>query len=236
MLKKILHRKISSKSEGSDEVGSAAEAERTPTIDLIECYFKDHEIAKLHIGCGGNKHSGWLNSDFEPIDDQVLFIDATETFPFQDEQFDFIYSEHVIEHLTYPDGINMLTECYRTLKQNGILRISTPDLSFLMELYRNDKSDLQMSYIKWATDTFIPSAPYYDDIFVINNFYRDWGHKFIYNRKTLESAFQQCGFARITECKINESGEGALRNLENVKRMPDGFLELETMVFEVSKI
>ena len=48
-------------------------------------------------------------------------------------------------------------------------------MPFLIDLYRNDKSDLQNQYIEWSSRTFIADAPYADDTFVINNFFRDWG-------------------------------------------------------------
>ena len=63
----------------------------------------------------------------------------------------------MIEHITYPQGIFMMSECYRILKANGKIRISTPNLAFLIDLYNKDKSDLQQEYIKWATDQFIHS-------------------------------------------------------------------------------
>jgi hypothetical protein len=63
----------------------------------------------------------------------------------------------------------MLSECHRVLKNNGKIRISTPDLQFLIDLYRDNKSELQRQYIKWATDERIKGAPCYDETFVINS-------------------------------------------------------------------
>lgn len=191
---------------------------------------------KLHIGCGHNVIEGWLNSDYDPAAAQVIHLDAASAFPFEDNQFDFIFSEHMIEHLTFPDGMKMLAECHRVLKPGGTMRITTPDLSFLMELYGNHKSKLQQEYIKWSTDTFIAGASGYEDVFVINNFVRDWGHQFIYDHKTLRAAMEKSGFTNITECQINESQDKELQNLENEDRMPPGLLKLESMVWEGSKL
>jgi predicted SAM-dependent methyltransferase len=202
---------------------------------IIESYFAEREIRKLHIGCGKNILSDWLNSDFFPHSDVILHVDATDTFPFSKDTFDYVFSEHMIEHISYSNALSMLSECYRVLRNNGKIRISTPDLQFLIDLYRDDKSELQKQYIKWATDEFIKSAPYYDDTFVINNFVRDWGHLFIYDEKTLRSSLEKAGFTKIVRCDLNQSKDEALRNLENENRMPKGFLKLESFTLEGTK-
>ena len=130
----------------------------------------------------------------------------------------------------------MLTESFRILRKNGTIRISTPDLSFLLDLYRSDKSDRQLAYIKWATDNFIPSADYYDETFVVNNYVRDWGHQFIYDEKTLRSALVKAGFTHITKHDLNQSNEEPLRNLENELRLPAGFLQMESLTLEGKKL
>ena len=203
---------------------------------IIESYFAEQRIRKLHIGCGGNILGDWLNSDFSPYSDRVLHLDATKTFPFSKETFDYIFSEHLIEHVSYSNGLAMLSECHRVLKNNGKIRISTPNLQFLIDLYSDNKSELQKEYIKWATDSFIKSAPYYDDTFVINNFVRDWGHLFIYDEKTLRSSLEKAGFTKILRCELNESQDELLRNLENEERIPKGFLKLESVTLEGTKV
>ena len=127
---------------------------RTDT-GIIERYFSSHKTRKLHIGCGGHLLDGWLNADLFPRSAMVLHLDATEPFPFGDEEFDYVFSEHMIEHISYAQGLHMLSECYRILRKNRKIRISTPNLAFLIDLYKERKSDLQNEYIKWATDEFI---------------------------------------------------------------------------------
>ena len=52
-----------------------------------------------------------------------------EAFPFESEYFDAIYVGEVIEHLYDPD--HMLEECYRVLKDGGLLVLTTRNLSSL---------------------------------------------------------------------------------------------------------
>ncbi len=203
---------------------------------ITESYFAKQETRKLHIGCGKSILRGWLNSDFFPSSNNKIHLDATDTFPFENDMFEYVFSEHMIEHLSYANGLVMLSECHRILKNNGKIRITTPNLQFLSDLYRDSKSELQVEYIKWATDKFIESAPYYDDTFVINNFVRDFGHLFIYDEKTLRVSLERAGFTEIIRCDLHGSRDEALRNLENQKRLPKGFLELESFSLEGTKI
>jgi predicted SAM-dependent methyltransferase len=198
-------------------------------------YLAAHAVAKLHLGCGTRVLDGWLNVDIEPCSPQVLRLDATQPFPFADASFDYLFSEHMIEHLSYPQGLQMLTECRRVLKPGGVLRIATPDLAFLVALYGTGKSALQNAYLEWARARFIAWAPEASDTFVINNFVRDWGHQFVYDAKTLHRALHDAGFTAPVACEINTSSHDALCGLEHLERMPEGFLRLETMIFEAAR-
>lgn len=203
--------------------------------EVVERYMLRQGQKKLHIGCGENIIEGWLNADLVATSSQVAQLDATKTYPFADGTFDYIFSEHMIEHITYEEGQSLLKECFRVLKEGGKIRLSTPDLAFLIDLYHEDKSELQQRYIDWSARTFTPDAPRRSDTFVINNFVRAWEHTFIYDEKTLRGALQSAGFANIVRRELNESEDLAFRNLENEGRMPEGFLRLESFTLEATK-
>jgi predicted SAM-dependent methyltransferase len=183
----------------------------------------------LNLGCGENVLAGWLNVDFDPLSKEVVYLDATARFPLPDGVFDFIFSEHMIEHVSYAHAEHMLRECFRIMKAGGRIRISTPDLKFLMELYGDDKSPLQEEYVRRTAEEAGIKAL---DTHVINRFVREWGHLFIYDEKALRIALEQAGFAEIERCALNESKAPALRNIENETRRPPGFLRLETLTLE----
>jgi predicted SAM-dependent methyltransferase len=202
---------------------------------IIDRYMNQEGVKKLQLGCGFNILEGWLNSDDDPKSRDVIRIDATQSYRFADETFDYIFSEHMIEHLPFEQGLFMLKECFRVLKDGGKIRISTPDLAFLIALYRTDKTDLQKEYIKWSTQVFISGAPPYEDTFVINNYVRAWGHKFIYDEKILRFSLEESGFKEIKRFALNASEDLAFRDMENAQRMPEGFLQLESMTLEGTK-
>lgn len=197
----------------------------------IADYLAGDGAKKLHIGCGHNRLAGWLNSDIRPKHANVIHIDLFKPLPFPDASLDYIFSEHVIEHFTWEDGQTILGECHRVLKPGGRLRISTPDMAFVVGLYGEGKSQLQQDYIRWSSETFIRQGEK-TDTFVINNFVRKWGHLFIYDPKTLSRCLQDRGFSAIEGFAMNESHDPELTGLENEGRLPPGFLVLETFTLE----
>jgi predicted SAM-dependent methyltransferase len=201
---------------------------------LGDAYLATTELPKLHIGCGKHRIDGWLNSDYVPADALLMHLDATERFPFEDGTFANVFSEHMIEHVQLAGGIAMLKECFRVLRPGGRLRIATPDLQFLVDLLRRDKSILQEEYLQWSNREFI-QAEAINDVIVLNNYVRDWGHLFIYDQQTLMNIMQDAGFSNITRYAVGVSDCAELHGLENIARMPDGFLELESLVLEAVK-
>jgi len=197
----------------------------------IEEYLSTHDVAKLHLGCGGNFLKGWLNTDVVLYNPVAVHLDATEVFPIANNQVDYVFSEHAIEHMSYWNGQNMLRESCRVLKPGGRIRISCPNLQFLIDLYTNP-TQLHVDYM---TATKPDWAPYPDPIFTVNNYVRDWGHQFIYDKKTLALCLEAAGFENITEHNIMESSDPELANLEIASRMAPGFLQLETMTLEATK-
>src|ERR1700722_7142479 len=188
--------------------------------------FETSGLKKLHLGCDKHLLSGWFNTDLNPKCPSVAALDVTKSFPLPSNSCEEIFTEHMIEHISYTNAIGMLKECYRVLQAGGKIRVSTPNLAFLVALHE-PKSELQRRYIKWSSETCISWAPKPSSAFVINNFFRDWGHKFIFDESTLRDAFATGGFVNIISCPLG--------SLENENRMPDGFLQLETLSLEAIK-
>jgi predicted SAM-dependent methyltransferase len=193
------------------------------------------QLAKLHLGCGWNELAGWLNTDHLPVRDSIIPLDVTQSFPFENESFCFIYTEHMIEHVTFAKCAFAISECFRILKKGGKIRISTPDLHFLFRLYSAPDEPLHRNYMNWSASQFIPSAISASPAHVINNFVRNWGHTFIYDYHSLSELLASCGFSMIRRYSLNESDVDEFRSLENEKRMPSGFLQLESLIVEAEK-
>src|SRR3989344_4506916 len=87
----------------------------------IANYLSTNEIKKLHLGAGGNILEGWCNTDIYPDMKKGVFLDVTKKFPFSDNTFDYVFTEHTMEHIELRQGIRMLKECLRVLKPGGQL-------------------------------------------------------------------------------------------------------------------
>lgn len=198
---------------------------------LINEYLAAEAIPRLHISCGLNELQGWLNTEYHPTRSTVMHLDATLRFPFPNASFDLIYSEHVIEHLPLAGGVNMLSECWRILKPGGRVRISTPPLDGLIDLYHApvQKHD-DYHFEVWA-----PHAPVKTPAVILNDYARNWDHLFLYDEETLRAAFEVAGFNKIERCGLQESTHPLLRGLAHDGRMPPGLLDLTTMTFEAGK-
>ena len=194
----------------------------------------------LQIGSQRNKLENWLNTDINTIfNDGIFYLNATKKFPFGNDTFGFVYSEHVIEHLNYEEGFSMISESYRVLKPGGVIRIATPNLNFLINLILNPVVNLNMLYIEkfYSTKTKKSIYPNFNNpVPVLNNFVRDWGHKFIYDSITLKELLLKVGFTKIVNGSVGESEHSILCNLESHGNLiGDTENRLETMVIEASK-
>jgi len=202
----------------------------------IAAYLKTHEIRQLQIGASNNILDGWLNTDVFLNSDSVVYLNATRRFPFDDNTFDYAMSEHMIEHVEFQAAQVMLRECFRVLKPGGHLRIATPDLGVLLALHSTEKTDAQKSYVEWAIARLMPDVQECKEVFVINNFFRAWGHSFLYDQETLRHALCTAGFRDIKFYKPGDSEDPRLKNLEaHGREITEEINQFETIVVEGRK-
>ncbi|MCH8904489.1 MAG: methyltransferase domain-containing protein [Bacteroidetes bacterium] len=205
-------------------------------VKQIETYIKEHEILMLQIGSQRQTHDAWLNTDLIPKSAEIIFLDAIDPFPIADETFDYIFTEHMIEHISYKDGEKMIAECYRILKTGGKIRISTPNLAFLAGLYNDDLTDIQREYLASNMERFFDTDTPVERSLIVNNFFYSFGHRFIYDKATLKILLEKAGFQEVKFCNIGESEDSALQNLErHGEEIGESFNLLESMVLEAQK-
>jgi predicted SAM-dependent methyltransferase len=200
-------------------------------------YIQSHAIRKLQIGAGPIAQPGWLGTDLWPTD-TVAFLDATKCFPIDDQTFDYVHSEHMIEHINWFQGLAMLRECRRILKPGGMVRIATPDLAAFISLYTNPGDASTNKYIRWTTDLHLPGITAYRGAFVVNSQFYNWNHKFIYDAGLLEMALREAGFVDVKRYAAGESDNEHLRKIEMHGQIGQGDEEMnrfETLVLEATR-
>ncbi|MCY3831964.1 MAG: methyltransferase domain-containing protein [Chloroflexi bacterium] len=203
----------------------------------IDRYIQTSPSPRLQIGAGYNLLSGWLNTTLYPFAAGAVYLDASQPFPIPTGAFDYVFSEHVIEHLEFEEGAAMLRESARILKSGGRIRLATPDLARIIALYTQPNSAAQQAYIRWIMDSFRPQVGEYNPAHVINHSFHGWRHKFIYDEATLAKALEGAGFDMITRMLPGESADENLRGIEQHGEYVgnDGAMRYETMVFEAVK-
>lgn len=210
---------------------------------LINSYIRNNEVRKIQIGCGPNLFEGWLNTDLD-CNDNIAYLNAGNRFPIESDTFDFVYSEHLFEHLKVEQQLNMLSESYRILKKGGILRIAMPNIDYLFKVYDQPANAENRDYVEWYVNTMphlkavknlvVGKEEHY--IYAINNFFKAWGHQVIHNVNSISKLALQCNFSEVRECAVGESEVSIFQNIEKHGTvLPERINKLETMVVEIIK-
>jgi len=202
--------------------------------DMCEKYLASAPVTKLHVGGGPRCLAGWLNTDIA-LFPGVMQMDAGQPFPFSDAVFDYVFTEHMIEHVSVESAMLMLRECYRVLKNGGVIRVTTPNLAAILGLYDKNLSELQQNYLNWFCKTFLPPDRASTPAHAVNAMFRMWGHQHIYDEETLTDALLKTGFGEVRRQSLMQSECPELRNLENVARYPESLLEFESIALEARK-
>lgn len=199
----------------------------------IEAYLSSHGPRALQLGAGRYGLPGWLNTDLRPRDSSAVYLDVTSPFPLADRSLDYVYSEHLIEHLTYKQGLFMLRETRRVLRAGGRIRIATPNLTNLIALFGGVETDLQERYVRYMIDRRYQGSVPCRDVFVLNGFFYGWGHRFVYDAEALRSALEQAGFVTLRQYPPGESDDPFLREIEQHGRsIGDDMNRFETTIWE----
>jgi predicted SAM-dependent methyltransferase len=128
--------------------------------NLIRPYYEIYKRKVLHKKFENKRHlnvgagNGWREKNFICLDlapdVEINFnLNKEKKLPFSDNYLQGIYTSHCLEHLKYSEVIYWLKEFYRTLKNNSILRIITPDMMLYLEAY--EKKDCY--FFNWIRDS-----------------------------------------------------------------------------------
>ncbi|MHB8997032.1 MAG: class I SAM-dependent methyltransferase [Armatimonadota bacterium] len=169
---------------------------------------------RLNLGCGPDWREGWLNADLGLTGD--IHLDASRRFPFPDNFFTMIFSEHMLEHLPEPAAEVCLRECQRVLQPGGVLHVSTPDLAQAVRKYLAPLEETEADrttaaeVTNWKYPRELPTpAQWLNDGFYL------WEHRHLYDEQDLTQALQRAGFVDIRRCGTSDEGAEPAARMES---------------------
>lgn len=157
------------------------------------------------------------------IDGDAYFIelDISEPLPFETGSVDWVYAEHLIEHVSLDVGVGWLTEVRRILTPGGLLRLSTPDLRTYARSYVNGDSFFtkHRRRISLALSRVAPPMPS-RAAFMFNQLFYVYGHRWIYDLEELQHVLIEAGFEpdAIRPTAYREGARTDIADLDQVLR------------------
>ncbi|MCZ7652480.1 MAG: hypothetical protein M5U13_15465 [Thermoanaerobaculia bacterium] len=158
----------------------------------------------LHVGCGRTPLAGWINVDLQLLPGVDAVVDVTAGLCFRPVAA--VFAEHFLEHLALDEAIGFLEEAHRVLEPGGWLRLSTPNLEWVLATHFRPAG----------------SAPGADrGTLDLNRAFYGWEHRFLWDRSFLERTLLACGFVDLAWPAYGESPRPWLRGLERHERSDD---------------
>ncbi len=145
---------------------------------------------KIHFGCGHHKLGQWINVDIEPSCKPDLIADLTQNLPFKADSVDYIHSEDFLDQIELKAAYHFLQECFRILREDGVMRLLTPNLyEFARRYLKGDQEIIPL----WRKEVGIPLRTN-TLCEVFNLGMRLLGHRFLYDESALIQVLHECGF------------------------------------------
>jgi hypothetical protein len=158
----------------------------------------------LHVGCGRERLEGWVNIDSQDLPGVDLVADVTRGLHFAGCRA--VFAEHFLEHLEIEQALDFLSEAHRALAAGGWLRLSTPNLEWVLTAVY-DRRFTSKGRLRSALE--------------VNRGFYAWGHRFLWDRCLLSEALAACGFSQIRWCAHGVSSVPFLHGLERHEAYED---------------
>lgn len=181
-----------------------------------------HKVRLLNLGCGSLKYSEFCNADEYAFKRHLRDrdfrpdwrLDITRSWNCDNDFWDGIFSQHVLEHLKYSDAIFVFRECLRTLKPGAWMRVSVPSLSKYVNYYNGTNIDDE--YLQFAHKALAFS-------FMSQMHY----HKSIWDGDLMQTVLSEIGFQNVKEVEYNQGHDIALLKDQSCKRWESLYVEAQ---------
>jgi predicted SAM-dependent methyltransferase len=157
---------------------------------------------KLEIGSGMNPHPGYEHMDVRPDLPHVEHVhDIYKPLPFAEGSFDEILSWSVVEHISWRNIREVISNWKDVLKPGGKLELWVPDLEYLCTMYKEGQADehLEKGYIQAAQRALGHYSPAVWAMIKMygGQDYRENFHSAMYDWDTMNKVLSTIGFHHI---------------------------------------
>jgi predicted SAM-dependent methyltransferase len=162
----------------------------------IRSLLREGRELRLNLGSGPSRVPGWTNVDLVGMNPD-LHWDLRHGIPFPDGSARAVFLEHVCEHFTVADDLEILAECRRVLAAGGIIRVGVPDFGRYIRSYAGDREFIQ---------ELRPGRP--TPLLAVAEVAHSHGHRSVWDAETLELLLREAGF---TDVRRRDFGDSALQ-------------------------
>jgi len=178
-----------------------------------------NHLAKINLGSGHWKLEDWVNVDIDLESQPDVCANLAGGLPFASGAARLMHTEDFIDQLTLENAEAFLCECHRILSPGGVLRVLTPDMRRLAQLYLDDPEQLKTLWKRFVGVPLLLDTA--GEVFNLGM--RFAGHTFLYDEESFKALAARCGFdARRVEYRQSEVPE--LRGLD--LRSPENAVSL----------
>lgn len=176
-------------------------------------------MRKINLGSGPASAKGWINYDWGLLPiigkyrlssifirlglltkeydwrwPKLELVNIKNKLPDKDRSVDYIYCSNVLEHFEKSEALDILNDCRRVLKSNGLIRIVVPDLKKLMKSYKGSES-FNREYFGFDKDLYVGFIGKIKRFFIR-------GHEWMYDRESGINLLKASGFKKIKVCSF----------------------------------
>ena len=163
-------------------------------------FIKDY----LNVGLWNHLGESQLYANPNGVEGTYLYNhDLTHGIPAVDDSLDVIYHCHMLEHLSYEEGMVFIANCFRALKPGGILRVVVPDIEIWIYAYVNGNDFFFNEYRRCGLENDMGKYPTKGSVFM--GMLHNHGHKMGYDFDTLKHVLEGAGFTRLRRTMMGDS-------------------------------
>ena len=139
-------------------------------------------------------------------------MDATATWPFPDASTSHIYSDNVIEHLRMAPVRTLLNQAHRVLRPGGTIRLVTPDVRTVVNLYLADDDETARHMAQASEGGY----DVHHQVDLLRILFQEAGHHlgYLWDEPSLSAELEAAGFTEIARHEVGQSDDPILCGLE----------------------